>query len=285
MQTRALETLVCIAQVHSFSQAATLLNMTLPALSMQMKALEAELGVTLFDRSFRPPKLTPLGRRIAQQATHVIAQTSALTALCVPTETLIGSFRLGFTQSASVRIMPTFIENAQGRARKATFHYTTALSETLSHQVLNNQLDAAVVTQVDTSGEHLRYDEIASEALALAVPSAFAKTPIGDLGDELTFIHFMPTTGIGRLIATRLESLQRKPRNTLVLDGIEAAVACVKRGIGYTILPLEDIKRYADNNIFIHSGGISPLKRKMALITRQDAKVDLWRPQLLALLI
>ena len=53
MQTRSLVTLVRISQVQFFSKAAELEGMTLSALSMQMKALEAEFGVNLFDRSCR----------------------------------------------------------------------------------------------------------------------------------------------------------------------------------------------------------------------------------------
>jgi len=285
MQTRSLETLVRISQIESFTEAASLQNMTLPALSMQMKALELELGVALFDRGFRPPKLTPLGRQIAEQAKEVVTQARTLSNLCVPTDRLMGHFRLGFIQSASVRILPTFIQNAQRLAPQATFQYSTALSETLTEHVLNNQLDAAVVTQVGSTDKIFYYDEITSEDLALAVPAKFASTSIASLPEQLTFIHFMPTTGIGRLIAARLESLPRKPIQTLVLDGIESALECVKRGIGYTILPLQDIERYVDANIFVHPAGASRLKRKLALITRRDVQTDLWRSQMFAVFL
>lgn len=68
MQTRSLKSLVQISQVGSFAKAAEQLNMTLSALSMQIKSLELELGVNLFDRSVRPPRLTPIGRSILDEA-------------------------------------------------------------------------------------------------------------------------------------------------------------------------------------------------------------------------
>lgn len=285
MQTRSLETLIRIAQVQSFSQAAELQHMTLSALSMQMKALEAELGVALFDRSFRPPKLTPLGHQVAQQARVVVGQAEALQNLCLSKDRLVGRFRLGFIQSASVRILPSFIELVQRETPNATFLYTTGLSEALVEQVTNSQLDAAIVTLVENTGDDLRYDEIVSEDLALAVPAAFADTDIALLPQQLTFIHFMPTTGIGRLIAAQLQTLPRKPKQTLVLDGIESALECVKRGIGYTILPLPDIERHRDAKIFVHTAGSSKLKRKLALATRKDVQSDLWRDKLLGLFV
>lgn len=283
MQTRSLETLLRIAQVQSFSRAADLQNMTLSALSMQMKALEAELGVELFDRSFRPPKLSPIGHLVAEHAQGVVAQAEALQNLCLPKDTLVGHFRLGFVQSASVRLLPPLIKIAQRDAPNATFAYSTGLSEALVGQVANSQIDAAIVTYVDNLGDALCYNEITSEDLVLVVPAAFARTDILALPEQLTFIHFMPTTGIGRLIAARLKSLLRPPRQTLVLDGIEAALECVKHGIGYTILPLPDVERHMDAKLFVHPTGSSELKRKLALATRADTQTDLWRARLLAL--
>lgn len=283
MQIRSLETLVRIAQVTSFTEAAALQNMTLPALSMQMKALETELDAVLFDRGFRPPKLTPLGRQVAEQAKTVISQAQTLKNLCLSTDSLMGHFRLGFIQTASVRILPGFILSTQRLAPRATFQYSTALSETLTDQVLNNLQDAAVVTQVGSTDKFLRYDEISSEELALAVPAAYAETPISSLPEQLTFIHFRSTTGIGRLITSRMESLPIRPTQTLVLDGIESIMECVRRGIGYTILPLQDLMRHVDSDVFVHPAASSKLKRRLSLVTRQDQQTDLWRAQLLAI--
>ena len=84
--------------------------MTLSALSMQMKTLESQLGVALFDRAFRPPQLTPLGRQIAQQAGKVVAAQIELQHIAASPEPLSGHFRLGFIPSASVRLLPGFLQ-------------------------------------------------------------------------------------------------------------------------------------------------------------------------------
>ena len=68
MQTRSLRSLIKISQTGSFLRAAEQLHVTLSALSMQMKTLEAELGVGLFDRTVRPPRLTPMGRAVVVRA-------------------------------------------------------------------------------------------------------------------------------------------------------------------------------------------------------------------------
>jgi DNA-binding transcriptional LysR family regulator len=150
MQTRSLKTLTHIAKVGSFAKAAEHLNMTLSALSMQMKSLENELGVTLFDRSVRPPRMTPIGRAIVAEAIPMLACEDKLIEICKPGTALVGKFRLGFVTSAAVRLLPDFIELANENAPQATFDFETGLSKDLQSKVMNGLLDAAVVTDADS---------------------------------------------------------------------------------------------------------------------------------------
>ena len=283
MKTRALETLVRILQVQSFSEAAQLQNMTLSALSMQMKALETELDVVLFDRNFRPPRLTPLGRQVAEQAKGVVRAVESLHDLSSAGAGLSGTFQLGFIQSASARILPRFVTLAQEQEPRATFRYSSNLSEVLTEQVVMGQLDAAIVTRVEGAGRGLHVDLIASESMALAVPVELARLDSLQLSQEVPFIHFRPSTGIGKLIAASLGAGQVAPLNTLVLDSIEACMECVKEGVGYTVLPLPDIQRYADARVHVVEGALEGLKRDLVMLTRDDTQTQRWRPKLLSL--
>ncbi|SFR42546.1 LysR family transcriptional regulator [Litoreibacter janthinus] len=285
MQTRSLETLVRILQVQSFSQAAVLQNMTLSALSMQMKALEADLGAELFDRSFRPPRLTPLGRRVAEQASEAIIAVHALRDLCNAGAGLSGSFQLGFIQSASARILPKFVTLARKREPQAVFRYSTNLSEALTEQVALGQLDAAIVTRVDGAAGGLHSDLIASEPMALAVPSDFAHIPPDQIVQHLPFVHFRPSTGIGKLIAASMDLGASPTHATLVLESIEACMECVKEGVGYTVLPTPDIRRYADGRVYIAQSSPAGLRRDLVMLTRDDPQAATWRPKLLALML
>ena len=276
MQTRSLETLVRIEQVQSFSKAADLQNMTLSALSMQMKSLEAQLDVRLFDRSFRPPKLTPLGRSIAVQAARILKEQDALTAMCGRQGELVGRFRLGLISSVSVRLLPKFLNLIQRDAPGASFELTTGLSEDLSEQVLQGLIDAAVMTSSPSPPKGLRFDAIAREAMAFAAPDSYADTAVEDLARSLPFIHFRPTTGIGNLIADHVRRHTTKPRQTIILDNLEASMEFVKEGLGYTLLPLPDIRRCADHRVHIFPESADTMYRELALVSRQDSSHMPW---------
>lgn len=268
MQTRALKTLARVANVGSFAVAAEQLNMTLSAVSMQMKMLERELGVVLFDRTFRPPKLTPMGRTVLRHARDLLAVEEALFDICRPGDQLTGRFRIGFVSMASVRLLPDFLINARQQAPNAQFDLETGLSRSLEARVVDGQLDAAVITTSGETEPQLRYDTLREEALIFAVPRRAKARTAGALIEELPFLHFMPTSGIGKLIAAHVSEFDpERRRSTLVLDNVEAIMECVKRGIGFTLLPQPDVDRYRDDSVALIVPKTFTITRRLVLAT------------------
>ena len=284
MNIRALETLVQLLVQPSFSAVAEARNMTLSAVSMQMKALEKELNAALFDRQSRPPRLTPLGRKVAQQAQAVLAERDDLQSLCQSDQGLTGQFLIGFIQTASVRVLPRFLANARAQAPHATFQFAAGLSETLSDDVAEGRLDAAVVTQVEREVAHLRFQRLATEEMVMALPASHANLDPKALSAALPFIRFRPSSGIGRLISTALAKAEHQPAQQLILDSIEGTLECVKLGLGYTVLPEPDVARYADARIVSRSVQGDYPGRDLVLVTRDDKTSEKWRAEVFGLM-
>lgn len=262
MNLRALENLYRIHQLGSFTRVAGLAHVTLSALSMQMKALEAELGAELFDRSHRPPRLTPLGRLIAEQAHQVAEAQAGLRDLCAGGQGLTGHFRMGFTGSASLQILPGLLELAGRDWPGARFEFSSGLSEDLCARVRAYTLDAAVVTEVPGAMGGVQ------SALLLEEPMVLIHA-VGREGEEgVPFLHFQPRSGIGVLISDFLEDLQIRPARSIQMDNIEAIIACVARGTGFSLLPLRSVQG-AGAAVQIRDLPPDHFRRRVVLITAQ----------------
>lgn len=72
MELKWLEDFVTLAETGSFTRSARKRNITQPAFSRRIKALEHWIGVTLVDRNTFPLSLTPAGRRLYETATHIL---------------------------------------------------------------------------------------------------------------------------------------------------------------------------------------------------------------------
>lgn len=107
MDVRQMRYFIAIAEELSFRRAAERLNLSQPPLSMQIKAMEEEIGVELFQRSKRSVNLTPAGEFLLPHARETVAkfdQTRELAKLAARGEA--GRLRIGFT--ASVPMRPSF---------------------------------------------------------------------------------------------------------------------------------------------------------------------------------
>ncbi|WP_120499849.1 LysR family transcriptional regulator [Roseovarius sp. EL26] len=270
MQTRALKTLLKISELQSFAAAAEQLNMSGPAVSMQMKALEFELDAKLFDRTARPPRLTPLGRAICDQAAKILSAEQTLTTLCQPSQTLTGQFRIGFVATASARLLPNFLHQAREQLPQASFDIQTGLSRALEHKVASGQLDAAIVTASQKPPVGLRYKHLRREKLIFAMPAGHDTSSVYQLHQAVPFLHFMPSSGIGKLIAEHVQPLLNKAGRSIFLDSVEAIMECVKHDIGFTLLPEPDIHRHLDNRIRTTTQTETPLYRDLVIAVGKD---------------
>jgi len=285
MHTRALRSLIKIAHVTSFSEAAQQLGMTLSALSMQMKALEETLAVALFDRSVRPPRLTPMGRAVVAQAIPLIESEDRLIEMCRPSTDLAGQFRLGFVTTAAVRLLPRFLAAAQRAEPRAIFDIETGLSAILQDKVLSGQLDGAVLTDADGLPDRLAARLLRQEPFVFAAQSALLSDGLSGLLAHHAFFHFMPDTGIGKLIAQSMQQHERPDgAKTIVLDNLEAIMECVSAGLGFTLLPVPDVTRYAGPEIETLTAPGS-LERKLVLVTPKDGSLARRAERLAALLL
>ena len=81
MESKWLEDFVTLSETRSFSRAAELRNVTQPAFSRRIQALEGWVGTALIDRTSYPTKLTPAGQVFQEQAIEMLGQINGVRAL------------------------------------------------------------------------------------------------------------------------------------------------------------------------------------------------------------
>ena len=108
MELRHLRYFLAVAEELNFTRAAERLGISQPPLTQQVKALEAELGVTLLDRSAYRIELTDAGRIFAAEAARILGDArSAMQAARRAATGVTGRVRVGFTESASFNSLVT----------------------------------------------------------------------------------------------------------------------------------------------------------------------------------
>ncbi|KUO57800.1 MAG: hypothetical protein APF80_12715 [Alphaproteobacteria bacterium BRH_c36] len=282
MNLRELRTLVEIDRIGSFALAAERVGLTLSAVSLQMKALEEDLQLSLFDRTHRPPAMTPVARQVARHARTILSEVNSLRAIGTEPGVLRGEYRIGFVATASVRLMPEFLANSAQRQPKARFVVESGLSKVLLQKVKAGLLDAAVITATPDMRNDALFIALRTEAFVLAVPQRLKGYGIRQCASKLTHVQFTPTTGIGLLVANYLARHDIAPAKTLEIDSVEAVMGCVNAGFGFAVLPEPDATRYAETAHLTRLDATG-LERQLGLIVRHDGPITEQVPTLAAL--
>ena len=143
---RDLKYLVVLADTRHFGQAAERCFVSQPTLSGQMKKLEAELGVTIFERTRRSVKTTPLGEAIVAQARQVLEQADALVQLAQSNrDPLVGPLRMGAIPTLSPYLMPLILKPLKKRYPQIKLVLSEELTDTLLARLGKHEIDAALL--------------------------------------------------------------------------------------------------------------------------------------------
>ena len=94
-----LEALMAVAAAGSMERAANQLYLTPSALTRRIQRLEAELGLVLVDRRFKPPKLTAAGSEVLEKSRAILSSVGDLKALTTGNGAPSGRFRLGLSHA------------------------------------------------------------------------------------------------------------------------------------------------------------------------------------------
>jgi DNA-binding transcriptional LysR family regulator len=159
MELRHLRYFVAIAEECSFTRAAERLWIAQPGLSTQIRKLETELGIKLFERHTRGVDLTAAGELFLERARVVLAAAESAHSVGTDMEAgLAGSIRLGIAAEATLRLVPDLLAEFGRQRPGVELTVFESYGGTMLRDLRDGRLDAVVAPTEFGSAEQSMAD-------------------------------------------------------------------------------------------------------------------------------
>ena len=238
MELRQLEYFVAVARHGHFGRAAEAIYVTQPALSQQVRRLEAELGVALLRRTSRGIELTPAGADLLAHAEAILAEVSgARSAMDEHAGVVRGAVRLAATAD-SVRL-PEVLAAFHREHPGVRIALRQASSAEALELVRRGAVDLAVLSLSGDAGG-LDVTALAEEPLRLIVepgdPLAGCSVRLGELSGR-PFVLAEPGSGLRATVMDACQTAGFSPVPLLEVGEPSAVRYLVGAGLGVSLVP------------------------------------------------
>lgn len=270
-ELRQLRYFVAVAEDRNLTRAAARLHIAQQSLSQQIRTLETQLGVALFERSTRGVGLTGAGAVLLREARPVLAQAErAVEAVRRAARGEQGELRVGFLASVANYMMPPLVRAFRERHPGVTLRTEDVTIAALAAALREGRLDAGVSRPPEV--DDLATEEILREPVAAVLPEGH---PLADR-DELTLADLADEPWVltpraswppwHRKYDEDFARAGFRPRVVERGTSVQSLLALVAAGVGVTRLPLSARS--------LRDGGVSfvPLTGDVACV------VVVWRP-------
>ena len=243
MEFKRLKYFLAVADELHFGRAATRLDMAQPPLSRQIAALEAELGVQLFDRSRSQIRVTQAGLVLQERAREILERLDS----AYRETKLIGSggagrLRIAFVGSASHGLLPTLIKSFRSFYPDVELALSAMNNAELQRALVSREIDIAVA-RPELKDEEFRRELLCRERLILALPdnsrfSSQAEVRLADLADQ-TFVLYprRPRPSYADVVLGICEREGFKPAALELTQDFQSAISLVSVGVGLSVVP------------------------------------------------
>jgi DNA-binding transcriptional LysR family regulator len=243
MDVRQLSYFAAVAEEQQFTRAALRVAVAQPAVSYQIRRLEAELGEPVFHRDARAARLTAAGRELLPHARAAIAAVErGREAVASLRGLLRGTLRIGLVRAPPDRR----IFEAIGEFHRAHPAVDIVLSEhhndALLDALTSGESDAAII---GITGEplpaHVGTRVISSEALVLAVRRGHPLTRRANVAldrlREQPFVTLIPGNGLRAVFDNACRTAGFTPHITAETGELATLIELAAEGLGVALLP------------------------------------------------
>lgn len=279
MTLTELRYIVAVAQEKHFGRAAQRCFVSQPTLSIAIKKLEEELGLTLFDRSSNEVMTTDAGQRIVVQARRVLEEADRIKLMANQEQSeLEGIFKLGLIFTIAPYLLPKLILSLREMAPEMPLQLDENYTDVLKESLKRGDLDAIVVAEpfVETGLETIPlYDE----PFFVIVPKGHAFEQLDEvtpkqLGEERVLLLTEGNCMRDNVLASCQELASRQKiqglSNSIQGSSINTIRHMVASGLGISVMPATALTEN-DHLLFSIIPFTSPTpERRVVLASRRN---------------
>jgi LysR family hydrogen peroxide-inducible transcriptional activator len=190
MTLKQLNYALALGRLGSYGRVAKSMGVSQPAVSLQIQALEDELGIMLFDRSGKQVQTTVNGLVFLEKAQSVVTESKHLEDFALQlSEEIQGDIRLGIIPTLSPFLVPLFAEDLNRKYPKINLTVQEAITEEVLRGIKDGTFHAGIISTPIQSKSNLKLTPLFYERFYLYVSEKhklFSKEEIAisDLDDQ-----------------------------------------------------------------------------------------------------
>jgi LysR family transcriptional regulator, nitrogen assimilation regulatory protein len=239
MDLRQIKTFVHIADLRSFTRAAAFLHLSQPALSRQMRLLEQELRLKLFNRRGHGIELTNEGIAFLGRCQDILSEFEQLRQDFQSRgakKSAMGTVSIGLPVPATRFATPRLLAAARESHPGLSVRFVEGFSALLHEWLLSGSLDLAILFEPRTSkiltSEPLLVEDLYAIVAAKKTPRRSQFLEAQELQSTTLILPHRP-----HILRDLVDSLQLKQQSVMEVDSTSLMIELARAGVGTTILP------------------------------------------------
>ncbi|MGX9357143.1 LysR family transcriptional regulator [Roseobacteraceae bacterium S113] len=276
---RGLEVFEALAQTGSVARASGLTGLSQPAVSQQMKNLEAALGTALVDHGRRPMQLTPAGRTYLTRAQAVLRELRlAQSELTVMDLTHLSELNLGMIDDFDNDVTPRLATLLAETLTRCRFTLITGSSYGILEGIRARTLHAGVAASTGEMFDGVTEYPLMRDPFVLVAPRK-AGNDGAAIVEALPFLRYDRTQLIARQIESHLARLKMEPASRFEIGAHLALMALAARGAGWSVTTAAGYMRAErmHEHLAAHPLPFPPFSRTLSLFAGTDWSEDVPR--------
>ena len=271
LSTRQLRAFLALADLRSFTRAASACHLSQPAFSALIRTLEGELGTRLFDRDTRSVQLTPEGRLFESPARRLLGDVQlALTDLGDHVERRKGRVHVAALPSLAAGWLPAIFAEFTAAWPGITLSLSDVLSDPCIELVHSGHADFALAS---TGSRHtgLHTELLRTDQFHLVCrhdhPLATEPTLTLDQLAAYPFIHMSRNSSVRQALDAALHP--RPTHTVLEVDQLATVTGMVEAGLGISVVPALILFHFQRASLVTRPLTDTALTRQIYVVRRQ----------------